>query len=1185
MLFRSGATFEVNETLPKGYDSRDIDYRLVQYDDKGIRKVLTEEDGTEYIQTVFGNSSAQAIVTNNLSSGDLVISKTVDTQSGNRTKAESHLFGFTVYFYEPGNTETPVKVDDSTCNKKEIEANGETIVQDNRIHHNQTCTIKNIPTGWSYEIVEEAEAGFNNGNTTKKIGKIEEGGKTYKADFENVYRVNPLTTEVFAKKGFTNEIFWLPSDNFRFQLKYNDLVKDEAEVNLDNKTATFEVTIADEGEYKYTVAELEEGFRNGVSRVDGDENIVWTIVTEDNGDGTLTLKSKTVSKDNDDQTDNQTIYNQYKGTVNYGVDGELEFEKELQGREWNSDDEFTFTISSTDSDAPMPKDENGRTVTTVTVDKDHKKANFGKLQFDESFVNNKVYHYTVTETFDSSTIQSVVQSEETKDGISFTIQVKYTEDGKLSLEIGGDNNRTFVNKYQTVDLSAKKIWSDDSDRDGKRDNYDFYIAVREVKEDGSKEFVAYEKIDVSGKENSEDFTFDDLPMLRDGKEITYEIVEAINCATACEEYKNGEDGVYTVSYGENNVVTNSYTPETKTITIKKTWVVPESGLPSTQPTFILVNLTNDENNEKKVVRLEGNDYGEWTSAPTTVLAYKNHGEDITYEVKETGIDGENNLAGDNKDTLYIYDGEVLEGKWVAESVEDSFEVKNTWTPATNVYEGSTKFVIKKVTDHNEIMPGVTFTVDGKKYTTNSKGEIEIKVAENTGTEEDNLAFKIKETETLDGYDLVNGTESLNITSTSSFVKVVIDGDKMENHYEKTYSFDPTEIKGYVWNDGTYIVTNNRSKANSLKIEKTFSGVSEKALKDLTFTVTGPNDFGDNGEMTIEFSDKNDCTISGNKAICEVKADIFTGKYTVKENNAEVENFELTTTGDNNKTKEVGSEADVVFKINNKYTAKTTSYTVTKVWDDNHDQDGKRPDELTIELKADDKTIETEILSEENEGDEENIWTFTWNELPIADEDAKVIEYSAKEELDSDDYELTNTEEGEKSITFTNTHEPELINKTGKINVTKIWEDGDNKLGIRPGSIYVILLANGEEFDTATISENGDGEWVYTFEGLYKYSEGSEIEYSVEEGALSTDYSSKIEGSAEDGFVITNRSTDPCAFGGCGGSTPNTGRFTSKSGSATEEGSIITIMVGGIMFILMSAGLLIGNRRKAHRLTK
>ncbi|MBQ3473962.1 Cna B-type domain-containing protein [Candidatus Saccharibacteria bacterium] len=1151
-----GTTFSVSETLPDGYDRNKVEYELIDYNNN-----QSSTTGSA-AQVVHGNMSSTATITNYLSSGDLIISKTVKVDSGNEEKAQGQKFGFTVYFYENEDDEEPVRVDNTTCNLSKNE-DGEDI--DNRISHEGTCTIENIPKGWHYKIVEEAKAGFNEGEETIKEGTIKQGNN--KEEFENTYKVNSLKTDIFAKKGFTNNIFWLPSDNFTFQMKYNDAVKDSAVVNLDKDTATFEVEITDEGEFEYTIAELEEGFRTGVSRVSGDKNVVWTIVTEDNGEGDLILKSKTVSKDDDDQTDNQTIYNQYVGTTTYGKNKELEFEKDLQGRDWNDDDEFTFAISSTDSDAPMPKDANGRTVTSLIVDKDHKKVNFGTITFDQSFVNNKVYHYTVTETFDSSAIQSVVQSDDTKDGISFTIKVEYTREGELSLVVS-DYENTFVNIYETKNITAKKIWSDDSDRDGLRADYDLYVAVK----DGD-EYVAYKAIDVSGTSNEENFTFEDLPLFRDDadEEIEYTVVEATGCATSdsgvitCEkEFENNEsDGVYSVSYSNGNTITNAHTPETKTITIKKTWDVPESGLPSTQPAFILVDLTNDENNEKKAVRLEGNDYGEWTSDPITVLTYKNHGEDITYEVKETGINGENNLTGDNKDTLYIYNGEILEGKWVAESVEDSFEVKNTWTAATNVYGGSTKFYIKKVDDKDRAMSDVKFTVDGKEYTTNAKGIIEIKVAEDTETAEDDLTFAIKETETQEGYDLVSGTENLNVTSTSSFDRA--DVNEMKNYYTKTYSFDPTEINGYVWNDNMYIVTNNRSKANSLKIEKTFSGVSKNALKDLTFTVTGPNDFGDEGEMTINFED---CDISGNKATCEVDADIFTGNYTVVENNAEVKYFDLTTSGDNNATKKVSSGSDVVFKITNKYVAKTTSYTITKVWDDNHDQDGKRPGSLTVNLKADGKTVETEQLSDNYEGDEENIWTITWDNLPIANEDGDEIGYLGEEELKSDDYDLTNTEEGDSSITFTNTHEPELINKTGEIKVTKIWEDGNNKLGVRPGSIYVVLLADGEEFDAATFGENKDGEWVFIFEDLYKYSGGHEIEYSVEEGKLSNDYSTKIEGNATDGFVITNRSTNPCAFGGCGGTTPNTGHFTKNTGSATAEDGIMNVWIGGAMAVLL-----------------
>lgn len=1049
-----GTTFSVSEVLPEGYDRNKVEYELIDYNNN-----QTSTTGSA-AQVVHGNMSSTATVTNYLSSGDLIISKEVIVNSGNQTQAEGQEFSFTVKLYKNKTDEEPTRVDTETCKA---------------VKHGETCTIENIPKGWYYEITEAAKAGFNDGEETVKTGTIKQGDN--EEEFENTYEVSPLTTTVFATKGFTNDIFWLPSDNFTFQLKYNDLVKDDATVNLDGKTATFEVTISDEGEYQYTITELEEGFREGVSRVEDDADVVATIVTRDKGDGTLELVSKTYSKED------QTIYNQYKGTTTLGANKELEFEKVLENRDWENTDEFTFTITSTDEDAPMPED------TSLTVKKNTTghKVDFGTISFTEANVN-QVYHYTVTESFDTSKIQSVVQSDDTKDGISFTVEVIYTDEGELSLEVS-DFENTFTNIYEITTITAKKVWEDDDDRDGKRSDYDnLFVAVK----DGDT-FVAYEAI--TG-EDEQDFTFAGLQEKRDGETIEYAVVEAKDCSTnngtiTCTEFTGDE--TYSRSI-ENNVVTNTHTPETKKIKVKKTWTVPESGLPSTTPTFIMVDMTNDNDDTVKAVRLEGNGYGDWESDEIEVLVYKNHGEEITYEVKETGI-GEDGLTGDNEDTLYVYANNVLEGKWVA-SAAGTLTVNNTWTPATSVYEGSSEFSIKKIKASGKIMPGVKFKVNGKEYTTDGEGMIKVIIPADEETAEDNLTFEIEETETLEGYDLVDGTETLTVTSVSEFVSA--DEESLVNTFKKTYTLTPTEIDGYDWNSNMYTVTNERSVAKSLKIEKTFIGVSKDALKDLTFTVTGPDDFGTDGEVIISFSEE-DCTFSGNKATCEVKETIPTGKYTVKENNAEVEYFTLTTTGDNEETKTVGKNDEVVFKIKNEYVVDTVVYEVVKIWDDAHDKDGIRPDELEIKLLANGDEIETVALSmsdsviiDEEEAEETGIgtgdvWIYVWEELPIADENAELIKYTAEEILESDDYELVDEESDDYYAIFVNYHEP--------------------------------------------------------------------------------------------------KPEDPCALGGCGADTPNTGVFTAIESGATEEGGVVSMMIGMAATIIMSTMIFVGNRRKAHRLTK
>ena len=54
------------------------------------------------------------------------------------------------------------------------------------------------------------------------------------------------------------------------------------------------------------------------------------------------------------------------------------------------------------------------------------------------------------------------------------------------------------------------------------------------------------------------------------------------------------------------------------------------------------------------------------------------------------------------------------------------------------------------------------------------------------------------------------------------------------------------------------------------------------------------------------------------------------------------------------TAKITGSADSEFIITNAHTPVTTKVTVKKLWDDNNDQDGKRPDTLTVELLADGK---------------------------------------------------------------------------------------------------------------------------------------------------------------------------------------------------------------------------------------
>lgn len=110
------------------------------------------------------------------------------------------------------------------------------------------------------------------------------------------------------------------------------------------------------------------------------------------------------------------------------------------------------------------------------------------------------------------------------------------------------------------------------------------------------------------------------------------------------------------------------------------------------------------------------------------------------------------------------------------------------------------------------------------------------------------------------------------------------------------------------------------------------------------------------------------------------------------------------------------------------------------------------------------------------------------------------------------------------ITFTNTPESKVPGQTS-VSVTKSWEDNNNQDGIRPDAITVKLLANG--VDTGkTLTLSAGNNWMGSFTGLEESENGVKVQYTVAEVAVEG-YDTVITGSAETGFIITNRHTpDP-----------------------------------------------------------
>ena len=86
-------------------------------------------------------------------------------------------------------------------------------------------------------------------------------------------------------------------------------------------------------------------------------------------------------------------------------------------------------------------------------------------------------------------------------------------------------------------------------------------------------------------------------------------------------------------------------------------------------------------------------------------------------------------------------------------------------------------------------------------------------------------------------------------------------------------------------------------------------------------------------------------------------------------------------------------------------------------------------------------------------------------------------------------------------------------------MTKAWNDSNDRDKKRPGSIEVVLYADGEETDQTLTIREAD-KWTGTFNDLDKYKDKKEIKYTVREKSVKG-YESVIKGDAKMGYTVTN----------------------------------------------------------------
>ena len=173
-------------------------------------------------------------------------------------------------------------------------------------------------------------------------------------------------------------------------------------------------------------------------------------------------------------------------------------------------------------------------------------------------------------------------------------------------------------------------------------------------------------------------------------------------------------------------------------------------------------------------------------------------------------------------------------------------------------------------------------------------------------------------------------------------------------------------------------------------------------------------------------------------------------------------------------------------VNTYRNTETTEVAGTKTWNDYDNKFNTRPESITVKLMRNDEKYAEKIVK----ADEEDNWTYHFDNLPKYDAEGKAYTYTIQEEnvpgytSEINDYDLVNT--------YHNT-------ETTEVAGTKTWNDYDNKFNTRPESITVKLMRNDEKYAEKIVKADKEDNWTYRFDNLPKYdAEGKAYTYTIQE---------------------------------------------------------------------------------------
>ena len=306
-----------------------------------------------------------------------------------------------------------------------------------------------------------------------------------------------------------------------------------------------------------------------------------------------------------------------------------------------------------------------------------------------------------------------------------------------------------------------------------------------------------------------------------------------------------------------------------------------------------------------------------------------------------------------------------------------------------------------------------------------------------------------------------------------------------------------EVQGT--NTGTIKVVNNSGSSTAKNVNLVLTKVDQddttKILPGVKFDLFSYTN-GQKGSLLRSAITDNDGQIkwgnlkSGDYVIVEtatltgygIPSDLATGKkITIKYDNVD-QNNNVNITEKNEKVK--------------------TSLKGTKVWHDNNNQEGFRPESITLNLLKEGQIIKSQLVTAASN------WSFTFDNLVKYDENGDDIKYSVSEDS-VPNYASSIDESDLSAIVVTNSRTVTFTTLTG----SKTWDDANNQDGIRPDSIKINLFGNGQLITSKTVTATDN--WRYTFTDLPKYQNAKAIDYTITEDAVAG-YKPEI-----NGLEITN----------------------------------------------------------------